>query len=155
MKLSPQFIRFCIVGLVNTAIDTIIFVTLRELGLSVLLANIISTTIGLAVSLALNYRYTFKTTGGLAPPKIALYIGVTLFGLWILQPIAISLLMVLDQHVPYVQWAAGLVGHESILSNAIPKLGSVVVTLTWNYLWYSYVIFKDRKVAAETAIAQE
>ncbi len=141
MKLSPQFLKFCLVGVINTTVDALIFVTLREFGMPIILANICSTSVALAGSLALNYRFVFKDSH-LSAKKIILYIVVTLLGLWALQPVVIYGLLEVNDTVNYVSPFVKLFGNESIFMNLLPKLGSVVVTLLWNYAWYNKVIFK-------------
>jgi len=155
MRLSSQFLTFCVIGLINTAVDTAIFVSLREAEFSILIANIISTSFGLAISLALNYRYTFKSTQRLGGPTIGLYIAVTLIGLWVLQPLTIALLIHINSTVDYIGFVSRLIGDSQILYNVIPKLGSIGITLIWNYLWYSRVIFKNSQVALRNAISNE
>jgi len=155
MKISKQFIRFCAVGIINSSVDAGIFVALRQAGLAILGANIISTTIGLLVSLTLNYKFTFNSTQRLSPMKIVLYIVVTLVGLWALQPIVINGLVHLNTVVPYVDWTANIIGYRSILIDLLPKLGSIVVTLTWNYIWYSQLIFKNKQTAIDASISQQ
>jgi putative flippase GtrA len=45
-------------------------------------------------------------------------------------------------HTHATQALIAAIGHADAINNAIPKLASVVVTLAWNYTWYSKVIFK-------------
>jgi putative flippase GtrA len=152
-RISPQFVRFATVGLINTAVDTTIFAILRGLSFKLFVANIISTSVGLMLSLLLNYRYTFRDSH-LTPVKIVQYIVITLCGLWLIQPVVIFGLTQLNQLLPYVDWVSWLVGHPDTLANVLPKLGSIVVTLIWNYVWYSRFIFRNRELAGEQAIAE-
>lgn len=150
--LQNKFVRFCLVGIVNTLVDVSIFLALRSAGLHVVVANIISTSVGLAVSLLLNYHFTFKATQSLTPFKIALYIGVTLIGLWALQPVIITAVLHVDQAWHITALVSDRLGHASLLANTFAKLCSIVVTLIWNYLWYSRVVFanKDAKLTEES-----
>lgn len=64
MPLSAEFIRFCIVGVLNTAIDMGLFALLtRLLELDPLLANLISFSSGATNSFLLNKYWTFGAGG--------------------------------------------------------------------------------------------
>lgn len=124
---QPEFLRFCIVGLINTAVDLAIYTTLaHELSLPLFYANMVSTACALAVSYMLNASFTFKSI----KTKIQLvqYIGITLIGLWLLQPLVItSVTWMFQDHLPFV---------------LLPKVIAIGVTVIWNYLWYRKVIFR-------------
>ena len=60
-ELLRQFIKFCLIGVSNTAIDFVIYLLLtRSLGLYFLWANIISTLVATGSSFVLNKLWTFK-----------------------------------------------------------------------------------------------
>lgn len=135
-----KIVRFALVGIINTVIDIGIFLVLRNAGLSILAANICSTSVALTVSLLLNYHYTFSG-GMLTRKRIVLYIAVTLTGLWVLQPVVIKGLTELNGPLPYLTAVTTVLGHPKLFMNLVPKLGSTGVTLVWNYLWYNKVVF--------------
>lgn len=84
------------------------------------------------------------------------YIVVTLVGLWILQPICIKALMIASAKTHATQSLIAAIGHADAVNNAVPKLASIIVTLVWNYTWYSRVIFKGeskRVIEAESVEA--
>ena len=85
-------IRFILVGGLNTLVDFLIYTTLRLLGVNLVVANFISTSCGMAVSYTLNRNFTFKSTSSKKRKEIVLFISVTAFGLWILQPLVITAL---------------------------------------------------------------
>jgi putative flippase GtrA len=58
--LAAQFVRFNLVGLLNTAIDFVLFTLFIWLGVYYLLAQIIAYGAGMANSFLLNNRYTFS-----------------------------------------------------------------------------------------------
>lgn len=138
---SNQFLRFCMVGIINTLVDVPLFVALHSAGLNVLVANIISTSLALIVSLILNYKFTFKDRN-LSRARIVLYFAITLVGIWILQPLVISGLLQLNNHLHLTNFLVQLFGHQKQLDSLIAKLGSLAASLVWNYAWYSRVIFK-------------
>jgi putative flippase GtrA len=125
---QPEFIRFCVVGLVNTAVDLGLYTLLaHELHMELFYANMISTATALAVSYLLNASFTFKSLK--TKRQLALYIGVTLFGLWVLQPLVIT--------------GATWLFHDHLPFMLLPKVLAIGVTVLWNYTWYRKVIFRD------------
>lgn len=133
IKNSTQKARFLVVGGANTAIDFGLLFLLQSLGLPVTVSNIISTTTAFCFSFFANKKYTFKTTGTNVKREIILFIAVTLFGLWVLQTIAIWLI------------TSALSGTALSASAVllIAKLFATCVSLTWNYILYSRVVFKQ------------
>lgn len=125
-------LRFGTVGAANTAIDFGLLFILRALGLPVISANIISTTAAFCFSFFANKKYTFKSRGGNLKRQMTLFVIVTLFGLWILQNAVMQLAL-----LPLSE--LGLSGETSLL---IAKAIATLVSLVWNYLMYSRVVFK-------------
>jgi putative flippase GtrA len=61
MKSLKQFIKFCLVGVVNTAIDFAVYYFLtRVVGIYFLLANLISVLVAMTFSFVFNKYWTFK-----------------------------------------------------------------------------------------------
>ena len=122
--------RYALVGGFNTALDFGILFGLTALGMNELLANFISTTIAFCFSFFANRTFTFKANGDARREFIAFTL-VTLFGIWVLQPIVIATVThILNMH--------------SSASLLIAKLLATGVSLVWNYLLYSRVVFKKR-----------
>ena len=131
-SVNSQKARFLLVGGANTAIDFGLLFLLRTLGLPTIPANVISTTSAFCFSFFANKKYTFKTTDANVKREIVLFIVVTLFGLWVLQTLVIALASpVLSTFIPSM---------DMVLLGA--KLIATVVTLAWNYVMYSRVVFK-------------
>lgn len=64
MQLTAEFIRFCVVGVLNTVIDLGLFALLTRLvGLDPLIANVLSFTTGATNSFLLNKYWTFGAAG--------------------------------------------------------------------------------------------
>jgi putative flippase GtrA len=125
-------LRFGTVGAANTAIDFGLLFVLRSLGLPVISANIISTTAAFCFSFFANKKYTFRSRAGNVKREIILFVVVTLFGLWVLQNVTMQLLL-----LPLN--ASGLASETSLL---IAKVIATLVSLVWNYIMYSRVVFK-------------
>ena len=117
---NRQKIRFLLVGGTNTAIDFGLLFILNTLGLPRVLSNTISTGVAFIFSFFANRNFTFSANSGNIKKQMTLFIIVTLFGLWVIQPIIISL----------------------ISNLMVGKIIATAVTLVWNYLFYSRLVFK-------------
>lgn len=125
--------RFAVVGAVATTIDFGILLTLNAIGLHSIAANYISTTIAFCFSFVANRHFAFRATKEHVGKQIALFIVVTLFGIWVLQPPIILLGEEVIEHYIHIPSWVGLV---------LGKLVATGVTLVWNYYMYSRVVFK-------------
>lgn len=126
-------LRFLAVGLANTAVDVGLLLWLTASGMPLWSANMVSTTAALGLSFALNRSFTFRSSGNPIRQGI-LFLGVTLVGLWVLQPI------LLWATVPVLQqWLA------PSLALLIAKGGATVVTMIWNFFLYRSLVFPDSK----------
>ncbi|HEY1085866.1 MAG TPA: GtrA family protein [Candidatus Saccharimonadales bacterium] len=126
--------RFIIVGMINTAIDFGILFILSAFGLQSIVANFISTSLAFSFSFTANRNYTFKAHDQHLVRQITLFIIVTLFGLWCIQPVIIWLSTVALSGIITSQWA--LLFTSKCLATG--------VTLVWNYLIYSRVVFSKK-----------
>lgn len=64
MRKRPlEFIRFCLVGAVNTGVDFTVFTVLSNLGVLLLVAQCVSYTCGVLNSFLLNRTWTFRGRG--------------------------------------------------------------------------------------------
>lgn len=124
-------LRFGTVGAANTAIDFGLLFVFRSLGLPIIPANILSTTAAFCFSFFANKKYTFKSRGNVKR-ELILFVVVTLFGLWVLQNIIMQLIL-------WPLHATNLPVETSLL---IAKVLATLVSLVWNYVMYSRVVFK-------------
>ena len=133
LKNSQEF-WFAAIGGLNTILDFVILFGLTSLGISSLIANVFSTGITFINSFGLNKKITFKSVSKSKKElarEMALFIIVTLFGLWIIQGVIIFLTL------PFF---------ESILKSLkisllISKLIATVFSLIWNFILYKKVVF--------------
>ncbi len=131
MKNKRQFIRFALVGGINTMIDIGLLFGLVAIGLPKLTANTISTGVAFVFSFFANRNYTFKANNTTIHRQIILFIIVTLFGLWVLQNGVIYILQpVVELFLPH---------HASALF--ITKLIATGFSLAWNYILYARIVF--------------
>ncbi|MGB4768391.1 MAG: GtrA family protein [Candidatus Saccharimonas sp.] len=128
---KPTFWRFVAVGGASTAIDFVILFVLQHLGLPIIAANIISTSVAFCFSFYANKRFTFKTSGTNVKREMLLFVIVTLTGMWVLQNIVIALSMPL-----FLKFAT----HEAALLFA--KLFATMFSMVWNYVLYRNIVFK-------------
>ena len=128
------------VGIVNTIVDFGIFLSLASLfHVPTILANVISTSCALAVSYLLNKKAVFGNTDTHNYRQISLFIVVTLTGLWLIQSVVI---------VQVSYWLGTTLGGNipQTWTLVAAKLVATCVSLVWNYLWYSRVVFPKKAI---------
>ena len=133
LKNNPRVLRYGLVGIINTAIDFGLLFLLKSLGLPVVIANISSTGTAFIFSFFANKKYTFKTSGTSIIREMVLFVAVTLFGLWVLQTIIIDYSLDLINNVV----------HNLNISLLIAKLIATAVSMVWNYVLYSKLVFVE------------
>ena len=132
-QLDTAKFRFILVGGINTAIDFSILFILTFLGLDKIISNYFSTGIALIFSFFANKSFTFQNKNGAVKRQFLLFLIITLTGLWVLQPLVIwstsSLLS------PFIA--------NSFLLLFVTKILATIVSLIWNYIFYSRLVFKE------------
>jgi putative flippase GtrA len=128
---TQRKVRYVLVGSTNTAIDFGLLFVLKAIGLPTVPSNVISTTCAFCFSFFANKKYIFKSTASNIKRELVLFVAVTLFGLWVLQSIIITGLTPL--------LAPLQLGEAQQLF--VAKLLASVVTLVWNYVLYSRIVF--------------
>lgn len=141
-KRDKKVIIFGLIGVFNTVFDMALYVLVQHLSGSIILANIVATSAALIGSYLLNSKLTFKAKKWTIK-GFALFILVTIFGLWVLQTGVILLLTPFVAKVPEMLWHL-FRPLEGIAKTLAPKVVATVVTVVWNYIWYNGVIFKDK-----------
>ncbi|MFJ4107271.1 GtrA family protein [Oerskovia enterophila] len=131
---GTRVLRFALVGMVNTAIDLLLFGLLRHLGLGVLLANTVSTSAGLAFSFGANRRFTFGDRQGKRGQQAILFLGGTGVGLWVLQPVVILTSEAIMRNANVT---------SSLVLLWLPKILAIGCGLVWNFLFYDKVVFRN------------
>jgi len=131
-KKHAQKIRFGIVGAGNTAFDFAVLFLLVFIGVDKIVANYISTGVAFILSFFVNKSFTFKSKGGNVKKQFALFIIITIIGLWVIQPLVIA-------GITAVLASSSL--NDSIIL-FIAKIIATVASLIWNYLFYSRLVFK-------------
>lgn len=134
LKKHADKFRFGFVGIINTAIDFGVLFLLVSLGMSSLVGNYISTTTALIFSFFANKKFTFKDNSRNRTSQVVRFLVVTLFGLWVIQPIIIE----------GVKLLATPLNINSGLILLIGKILATCATLVWNYIFYSRMVFKKK-----------
>lgn len=134
LKKHADKFRFGFVGIINTAIDFGVLFLLVSLGMSSLIGNYISTTTALIFSFFANKKFTFKDNSKNRTAQIIKFLVVTLFGLWIIQPVIIEGFKFISEPT----------GMSSGLTLLIGKILATGASLIWNYILYSRFIFNKK-----------
>ena len=139
-KKHAEKIRFGIVGIANTALDFLLLFIFVGLGVDKIAANYLSTSASLVFSFFVNKSFTFTSTTGNAKKQFALFIIITLIGLWIIQPIIIA----------GVSTALAGTGWTDSAILFAAKIVATVASLIWNYVFYSRIVFKKIEQTKDT-----
>lgn len=135
IEIKREKILFGVVGVINTLIDFGFLFTLKFFGFPTIAANTMSTTIAFVASFTLNKKVVFKVYSSDLKREIALFVIVTLFGLWLLQPIVFVI----------IGWFIPPDYSSSYLALLISKICATCVTMVWNYVAYSRIVFRTSK----------
>lgn len=130
LKKHASKLRFGLVGATSTAIDFGLLFVGTNLGFNRFASNYVSTSVAFVFSFFANRSFTFKSKKD-AKKQIIPFLVVTLFGLWVIQPIVIWLVSLPLSHL------------SDNITLFIAKLAATGVTLVWNYIFYAKFVFKD------------
>jgi putative flippase GtrA len=133
-------VRFVLVGIGNTLIDIVCFnIMLSVFGMGLVGANIISTTVAMATSYVLNKQAVFRNKVSHSFGQIALFLIITLTGIWLIQTI------IMVQVFHFLEHELAATGHPLLvwfLQNAA-KAAGIVGGALWNYFGYSRLVFRE------------
>lgn len=132
---NSKVVRFIAIGGANTALDLGLSYILASLAFHDTLVIVIATSVAFVFSFIMNKKHTFKTTGTNVRRELLLFVGFTLFGLWVLQSLVIIPLK------PIIM----TFGISAPVAFIIAKIPATVVSMTWNYLTYDRIVFKQNK----------
>lgn len=150
---NRSFVRFATVGIVNTGVDFLILnILVFAFGLNKIPANMISVSLAMLVSYALNYRVVFRNTDSGHGKKLVVFVAITMFGLFILQNLIIYIMVHLFTEPASL--ASSVLNYlrinldeQFILLNTA-KIFATVVTMIWNFLMYRKYVFGPAKPSA-------
>ncbi|MDQ8735773.1 GtrA family protein [Paenibacillus sp. LHD-38] len=119
-KVFFQFLAFNLVGLLNTAIDFLLFTLLLWLGTYYLIAQIIAYGAGMINSFVLNSRYTFHKRDGLVSKPQQINRGLR-FALWNALLLGLTLLLL----AAFTEWWG--------MNEVVSKVIVTVITVALNF----------------------
>lgn len=123
-----QFIKFCFVGLANTAIDMLAYLFFtRILGVYYLIANILAFMISSTNSYFLNRTFTFKSKHDKKALEYSKFMSVLLFGL------------VLAETVLFISVRFFETG------DVVGKVIAICTVLFWNFFGSKFFVFRVKK----------
>jgi putative flippase GtrA len=131
-----EAVKFVLVGTFNTLLDFLLFgLFANVLGIPVVISNILSTTICMCVSFALNSKFVWKSQRAIreTAPR---FFAVTLFTAWVVQGIVIFLV---TSFFPRI-W---ILENEAIL-NIFAKACASGTGMIVNFFGYRF-IFREKK----------
>lgn len=134
LKNHAEKLRFALVGSANTAIDFGLLFAFVAFGLPVIASNFVSTSVALTFSFFANKTFTFKDDSKNHGSQLVNFLIITLFGLWVIQPIIIEGTKLLTSNLSLNNSVVLLIG----------KLLATAVTLIWNYLLYRKFVYKKQ-----------
>ena len=142
---------FALVGVANTALDFAIYnvLTSQFAGWSRIPANVVSTTVAMTFSFVVNLLWVFSPHRKLVPARALRFIWVTSCALYGVQTLVIWLTSGIWS-APFDQLAAHCVqifslaaGNEDMIARNLVKGLATVASMTWNYLWYRFYVFRN------------
>lgn len=154
---ARQASKFGLVGVLNTALDFSLFSVFRLLGVPLIVANLLSTTAGMAFSFFANRTFVFSGDSGSWKRQALLFFPGTAFAMYGLQTLTIVFLVrVFPRPLDAAEWLAATLGVRSasglLLARAnAAKLAATAVSLTWNYCFYRWAVFAPGSPDANVA----
>jgi len=149
MPQIKRIAKFGAVGAINTLLDFVILDVLHlKVGMGLVAANLISTTVAMLFSYFANRHLVFSHHSERVWRQIILFWVVTAFGLYVLQT---GIIWLFDHPLHSVTMFGVRLVHDVglhhlstsfITTNGI-KAAADAVTLIWNYILYKEVVFVD------------
>ncbi len=127
-KLIGQGVKFALVGAMNTLIDLGVFTLLTLIAFfaqNYIFAKMISFSCGVANSLFMNKRFTFREKGRMGAKRVLAFVAINLVSL------GVSLLV--------LAFAVERIGMREIWGNAV----SVVFSMGVNFVLNKVFVFRD------------
>jgi len=148
---AKQFLLFCMVGVIATAVDFGIFNSLtgRPLHWKRISANLVSVTVAMAWSFLANWFIVFHPDGYNWLARAGRFLMTTAFSAFVLQ----NLILYLTTYI--WQWPARLALalvrrlrpqhplNEDMISRNICKSMAVSAGLIWNFFWYKFFVYAN------------
>ena len=146
---TKQFLLFCVVGVITTAVDFGIFnlLTRPAVGWRRIPANLVSVTVAMAWSFLANWFIVFHPDGDDWLERSGRFLATTIFSAFVLQnavlyvttfawkgPVNVALFVV--DKLRLKPWL-----NDDTVSRNTCKTLAVVAGLIWNFLWYKFFVY--------------
>jgi len=135
---ATQFMKFVVVGFMNTALDFLILNTLVHVtgitgGVGIIPLNVVSFTVATTNSFFLNKRWSFHDTSHVHEGrKFTMFLLVSIVGVLINTSIVWFISSTVDP----------MFGAGKTLWLNIAKACATAISLFWNFYGYKYIVFK-------------
>lgn len=159
-KLIKQIGKFASVGVINTLVDLAVLnflvlvfsfnLTVNVLGLSFLVANVVSVTIAMIGSYFLNKYWTFeaKEKDRNLLQETLKFILITVIGMFVIHQIVFNLFLVWwTWPVDLAKTIAHFVGIRSLdnfITLNFAKVLAILASMVWNFIGYKLWVFKEK-----------
>jgi len=148
-EIVPQFLVFCVVGAITTAVDFAIFnvLTRRALAWHRIPANLVSVTAAMTWAFFANWFIVFNYQGDEWLPRAGRFLVTTIFSAFVLQNVVLyftSYVWKWPAHAAQqVVLKLGLRHRlsEDVVSRNTCKALAVSAGLVWNFLWYKFFVY--------------
>ncbi len=143
-RLIEQFMRFGLVGVINTLLDFALFNLLAgKLRWRKIPANLVSTSVAMSFSFLANWLWVFPTHDGQPAERAVRFLVVTLASGWIVQNAVIRMLDAMCMRL-LTKFAAPVFPPAKIafLHRNILKAAAVGAGMSWNFTWYRLWVFQ-------------
>jgi putative flippase GtrA len=142
-----QFMLFCVVGVITTAVDFAIFnlLTCRKVRWPRIPANIVSVTAAMTWSFLANWFLVFRPQGDAWLDRATRFLITTAFSAFVLQNVIL--------YITTYKWRGptnvalfsvrklGLRLNDDLVARNTCKALAVGVGLVWNFLWYKFFVY--------------
>ncbi|MDR2008402.1 MAG: GtrA family protein [Alphaproteobacteria bacterium] len=122
---GKQFIKFCVVGVIATAVNYAAFFILYQLGINYLIASGAGFIFGVAVGYPLNMKWSFADLSSTKSSSISIYVSVYIFSLFL----SIALLYSLVNFLHIIPTIANII--------------CIFITTITNFVGVKYLSFYD------------
>lgn len=149
--LQLEKVRFLLVGVVNTTLDFLLLnMFTLVFGIYFVLSNILSVIICIFISYTLNHYFVFHKKEGIKLHTILTFFAVTGF-----SSLALQSIIIIGMHWTLnTQFSRSLIIVSDIADNQTLELNiikalAVGVGMVWNFMFYKYIVFKEKPTKTE------
>ncbi|MCL5094228.1 MAG: GtrA family protein [Patescibacteria group bacterium] len=149
-KLLKQISKFASVGVLNTAIDFLVFNLLVKLGVNVIISSVISMTLAITNSYILNKFWTFqdKTKTNITE-QASFFVIVSLVGLLLSNSVLYFFYNIWTFPANLALDIVKAISLDKIFSDNFvisnfAKVCGILMAMVWNFIAYKKLVFKSK-----------